>query len=199
MACSLGIGRLHCATIVVAVAMIAVQNTHVQAKPPAQSSSLPAVAAEIGRTPSAAELAAIDIEVLPDGRGLPPGRSTAAEGRQVYTAHCASCHGATGREGPNDLLAGGQGTLATARPVKTVGSYWPYATTLWDYINRAMPFQRPHSLSADEVYGATAYVLFLNGIVGAGDVISATTLPQVQMPNRNGFIGDTRGSELRSR
>lgn len=93
------------------------------------------------------------------------------------------------------MLVGGRGTLDTPRPVKTVGSYWPYATTLWDYINRAMPFQRPHSLTSDEVYGVTAYLLFLNGIVGERDVVSQATLPQVRMPNRNGFIGDTRAQE----
>jgi cytochrome c len=149
----------------------------------------------IGHTPSPAELAALDIDVLPDGRGLPPGRATAEEGKTVYAARCASCHGATGREGPNDLLVGGRDSLTTARPLKTVGSYWPYATTLWDYINRAMPFERPHSLTVPEVYGVTAYVLWLNGLVGERQVISDATLPQVRMPNRDGFIGDTRGRE----
>src|SRR4051794_6635872 len=98
----------------------------------------------VGHAPSADALRAIDIDVLPDGRGLPPGSGTAEQGKPIYEARCASCHGATGREGPNDPLAGGQGTLASPRPVRTVGSYWPYATTVWDYINRAMPFQQPH-------------------------------------------------------
>jgi cytochrome c len=149
----------------------------------------------IGHVPSAETLKSIDIEVMPDGRGLPPGGGTAEQGKVVYTAKCLSCHGATGREGPFDALAGGQSTLATPRPVKTVGSYWPYATTLWDYINRAMPFQQPHSLTSNEVYAVTAYVLSLSGIVGERDVMSQTTLPRVRMPNADGFIPDDRDRE----
>jgi len=146
----------------------------------------------VGRAPAAGELNAIDIEILPDGRGLPPGRGTAAIGRDVYTRRCETCHGPTGREGPQDVLAGGQGSLTTARPQKTVGSYWPYATTLWDYIRRSMPFDHPGTMTVDEVYAASAYVLFLSGIVGERDVLDQTTLPQVQMPNRNGFVADPR-------
>ena len=146
----------------------------------------------VGRTPAAGELNAIDIEILPDGRGLPPGRGTAAIGRDVYARRCETCHGPTGREGPQDVLAGGQGSLTTARPQKTVGSYWPYATTLWDYIRRSMPFDHPGTMTVDEVYAASAYVLFLSGIVGERDVLDQTTLPQVQMPNRNGFVADPR-------
>jgi cytochrome c len=146
----------------------------------------------IGRAPTPSEIAAIDIDVLPDGRGLPPGGNTAAAGRALYASRCASCHGATGSEGPDHVLAGGRGTLATLRPLKTVGSYWPYATTLWDYINRAMPYDRPGSLSADEVYAVTAFVLHLNGIVGERDVISQATLPRVQMPNRDGFVREVK-------
>jgi len=146
----------------------------------------------VGRPPIADELKAIDIEVLPDGRGLPPGRGSAAIGRDVYTRRCETCHGPTGREGPQDVLAGGQGSLTTARPQKTVGSYWQYATTLWDYIRRAMPFDHPGTLTVDEVYAASAYVLFLNGIVNEHDLLDQTTLPQVNMPNRNGFVADPR-------
>ena len=130
--------------------------------------------------------------MLPDGRGLPPGRGSAAIGRDVYTRRCETCHGPTGREGPQDVLAGGQGSLTTARPQKTVGSYWPYATTLWDYIRRAMPFDHPGTMTVDEVYAASAYVLFLNGIVNEHDVLDETSLPQVRMPNRNGFVADPR-------
>ena len=140
-------------------------------------------------------LNAIDIEVLPDGQGLPPGSGAADAGRAVYVAHCSACHGPTGTEGPNDVLAGGQGSLATSRPLKTVGSFWPYATTLWDYINRAMPFAQPRSLAADDVYAVTAYVLFLNGIVTEHQVISQTTLAQVKMPNREGFVPYNRANE----
>lgn len=142
----------------------------------------------VGRTPSADDLKRLDIDVMPDGHGLPTGSGTAEQGRAVYARWCASCHGATGREGPNDILVGGAGTLTTARPLKTVGSFWPYATTLWDYVNRAMPFDRPGSLTADEVYAVTAYVLHLNDIVGAQEMLSERTLPAVKMPNREGFV-----------
>ena len=138
---------------------------------------------------------AIDIDVLPDGQGLPPGSGAADAGRAVYVAHCSACHGPTGVEGPNDVLVGGQDSLKTSRPLKTVGSFWPYATTLWDYINRAMPFAAPRSLSADDVYAVTAYVLYLNGIVTEHQVLSQSTLPEVMMPNRNGFVSDTRANE----
>ena len=103
-----------------------------------------------------------------------------------------TCHGATGKEGPHDVLAGGRGTLASPKPLKTVGSYWPYATTVWDYVNRAMPFDHPGTLTADQVYALTAYLLYINGIVGERDVVSQETLPRVTMPNRNGFIPDPR-------
>jgi cytochrome c len=146
----------------------------------------------VGRAPKPGELQAIDIDVTPDGRGLLSGTSTAAAGKEVYTRRCETCHGPTGKEGPQDVLVGGQGSLATSKPQKTIGSYWPYATTLWDYIRRAMPFDHPGTLTADEIYGATAYLLFLNGIVGERDVIDQTTLPKVAMPNRNGFTGDPR-------
>jgi mono/diheme cytochrome c family protein len=149
----------------------------------------------LGHTARTDALNAIDIEVLPDGQGLPPGSGAADAGRAVYSAHCAACHGPTGTEGPNDVLVGGRGSLTTARPLKTVGSVWPYATTLWDYINRAMPFAEPRSLPADDVYAVTAYVLFLNGIVTEHQVLSESTLAQVKMPNRNGFVPDNRANE----
>jgi cytochrome c len=146
----------------------------------------------LGRAPTADELKAIDIEIMPDGRGLPPGSGTARAGKDVYASRCATCHGPTGREGPQDVLVGGKGTLNTSKPLKTVGSYWPYATTLWDYIRRAMPFDHPGTMSSDDVYAATAYLLFINGIVGESDILDQTTLPRVQMPNRNGFVVDPR-------
>jgi cytochrome c len=160
------------------------------AERPAQSPSF-----GVGRTPTPAELSAIDIEVLPDGRGLPAGRSTAAAGKDVYTRRCVTCHGPTGVEGPQDVLVGGKGSLGAdsgGRPLKTVGSYWPYATSLWDYVRRAMPFEHPGTLTTEEVYGATAYLLFLNGIVNEQDVLSEATLPQIKMPNRDGFVPDPR-------
>jgi len=146
----------------------------------------------VGRPPRPEELMAIDIDVTPDGKGLPPGSSTAAAGKGVYTRRCETCHGPTGKEGPQDILAGGQGSLATSRPLKTVGSYWPYATTLWDYIRRAMPFDHPGTLTTEEIYGTAAYLLFLNGIVGERDVVDQATLPQITMPNRGGFTADPR-------
>jgi len=146
----------------------------------------------VGRAPTAAELRAIDIDVAPDGTGLPAGRGTAAAGKDVYTRRCETCHGPTGKEGPQDVLVGGQGSLSTPTPQKTVGSYWPYATTLWDYIRRAMPFDHPGTLTADEIYAATAYVLFMNGIVGEHDELNQHTLPQLKMPNRRGFVADPR-------
>ena len=146
----------------------------------------------VGHTPTPHQLKQIDIDVSPDGKGLLPGSGTAAKGKDVYTRRCETCHGPTGTEGPQDVIAGGKGSLATAKPQKTVGSYWPYATTLWDYINRAMPFDHPSTLTPDEVYAATAYVLFLNGIVAEQDVLDQKTLPKIMMPNRNGFVPDPR-------
>jgi cytochrome c len=150
----------------------------------------------VGRTPTPQELIAIDIEILPDGHGLPPGSGTAASGKQAYTNRCATCHGPNGTEGPQEVLAGGQGTLkggsSSGRPSKTVGSYWPYATTLWDYVRRAMPFDHPGTLTNDEIYGTTAYLLFLNGVIGENEVMDQTSLPHVKMPNRDGFVADPR-------
>ncbi|HZP47264.1 MAG TPA: cytochrome c [Vicinamibacterales bacterium] len=158
--------------------------------------STPAVAQSptyhVGRAPTADELKKIDIEVLPDGRGLPPGSGTAAAGKAVYTQKCLTCHGPTGKEGPQENIAGGKGSLASSKPVKTVGSYWPYATTLWDYIHRAMPFDHPGTLTDEDVYAVTAYVLFLNDIVREDTVVGQSTLATIQMPNRNGFVADPR-------
>lgn len=147
---------------------------------------------KVGRAPTAEEIKAWDIAIGPDGAELPPGRATAVEGRAVYDTKCAECHGKTGKEGPQDVLVGGRGTLNTDKPLKTIGSYWPYATTVWDFTYRAMPFDKPGSLTPDEVYKATAYVLYLNGIIGENDVIDEKSLPKVTMPNRDGFVSDAR-------
>ena len=129
----------------------------------------------------------MDVSIGPDGAGLPPGSGTATQGAEVYKTKCIACHGPEGANGVNDRLAGGQGTLKSATPVKTIGSYWPYATTVFDYVRRAMPYPAPHSLSDGEVYAVTAYLLHLNGIIGADDAMDATSLPKVKMPNRGGF------------
>jgi cytochrome c len=143
----------------------------------------------LGRAATPDEIAAWDISVGPDGAGLPPGRGTPKEGEAVYAAKCIACHGEKGAGKPNDALAGGIGTLAgEAPPVKTVGSFWPYATTLFDYVRRAMPYPEPKSLSDAEVYAVAAYILHLNGIIGADDAMDAETLPKVRMPNRDGFV-----------
>jgi cytochrome c len=120
---------------------------------------------------------------------LPPGRGTPVEGAAVYAAKCQACHGEKGAGKPNDTLVGGFGTIASDKPaVKTVGSYWPYATTLFDYVRRAMPYNATKSLSNDELYAVSAYLLNLNGVIGNDDVMDAQSLPKVKMPNRDGFI-----------
>lgn len=143
----------------------------------------------LGQPITAQEMAAWDISVGPDGVGLPPGKGTPKEGEAVFAAKCQACHGEKGAGTPNDRLVGGQGTLVGTQPaVKTVGSYWPYATTLFDYVRRAMPLPEPQSLTPDEIYAVSAYILNLNGIIGANDVINAETLPKVKMPNRDSFF-----------
>lgn len=147
-----------------------------------------ALAHDFGRSPTPEEIQQWDIDVRPDGKGLPEGSGTVVHGKLVYEQHCAACHGANGKDGIKDRLAGGQGTLASAKPIKTVGSYWPYATTLFDYIRRAMPYQAPGSLSVDDTYAVSAYILSLNGILPENGRLDKESLPKVEMPNRNGFI-----------
>lgn len=142
----------------------------------------------LGVQATPAQVAARDLSIPPDGSGLPQGSGTAQAGAKVYAAKCIGCHGKDGAGGPNDRLVGGRGTLKDPRPVRTVGSYWPYATTLFDYIRRAMPYPLPHSLSDAEAYALTAYLLYLNGIVKQDDTVDAQTLPQIVMPNRDGFV-----------
>jgi S-disulfanyl-L-cysteine oxidoreductase SoxD len=144
-------------------------------------------------TPASPEiLRAWDIDVAADGAGLPRGRGSVQTGALVYAQRCAACHGAKGEGKPQDRLAGGQGTLATEKPDKTIGSYWPYATTLFDYVRRAMPFNAPQSLSNDEVYALVAYLLYLNGIVSGDAVMDDVSLAATRMPNRDGFVTDPR-------
>jgi len=137
------------------------------------------------------ELAGWNIDVAPDGAGLPPGKGDVAAGRRVYEAKCAHCHGAKGEGKPANRLAGGT-VKPGVTPVKTVGSFWPYATTIYDYVNRTMPWDRPQSLKPDEVYAVTAYILHLSGIVPENTTLDAASLPKVRMPNRDGFIPDPR-------
>jgi cytochrome c len=146
----------------------------------------------LGVAVSAEQIAGMDISVPPSGAGLPPGSGSVKQGEAVYSTKCQACHGEKGAGKPADPLVGGQGTLATTKPMRTVGSYWPYATTLFDYVRRAMPITNPLSLSNDEVYAVTAYVLNVNGIVAADAVMNAQSLPQVKMPNRDGFIDYSR-------
>ena len=152
----------------------------------------------IGRPATPAEIAALDIDVGPDGAGLPPGRGTAADGAPIYAARCAACHGKTGKEGPNDILVGRLPDDAFTfardpRAPKTIGSYWPYATTIFDYVRRAMPPDAPGSLKDNEVYGLVAYLLTLNELIPADAVIDATSLAKVKMPAHDRFVPDTRG------
>lgn len=145
-----------------------------------------------GRPATEAEIAGWNIDVDRDGKSLPPGKGSVQEGRTVFENQCASCHGEKGEGGIGGRLVGGQGTLATSKPVKTVGSFWPYAPTLFDYIRRAMPLNAPQSLTNDEVYAVAAYVFNLNGLVPENATMDAKSLAAMRMPNRNGFVEDPR-------
>lgn len=146
----------------------------------------------IGHLATDREIAGWNIDIGRDGEGLPPGSGSAMEGRKIFEEKCASCHGEKGEGGIGDKLAGGQGTLASAKPVKTVGSFWPYAPTLFDYVRRAMPMNAPQSLSAPEVYALSAYILNLNGLVPDDATLDAKSLAAIKMPNRDGFVPDPR-------
>ena len=151
----------------------------------------------IGRVATAEEIKKIDIDVMPDGRGLPPGRGTVAEGQAIYPAKCQSCHGAGGAGATAERLVGRDSgpnwNFATdPKLVKTVGNYWPYATTLYDYTFRAMPFMQPGTLTPNETYALTAYILSLNKIVPEDAVMDQSTLPKVVMPSRDKFVMDNR-------
>ena len=146
-----------------------------------------------GKDASPAEVAGWDIDIRPDGLGLPPGSATPEDGEMMYEDKCALCHGSFGEGvGRYPVLAGGEGTLTEPRPEKTVGSFWPYASTLWDYIHRAMPFAEPESLSDEEVYAITAYVLYLNDLVDYEFELNQDSLATIEMPNKDGFFFDDR-------
>jgi len=149
-----------------------------------------------GTPASAADISKIDIDVMPDGRGAPPGQGTYAEGKKVYAATCAACHGADMAKPVKGTgaapLRGGRGTLTSGKPKKTVESYWPYASTLFDYTKRAMPFNEPGSMNDNDIYAVVAYILAEGGIISKDTVMNAKALANVKMPNRNGFISDPR-------
>ena len=150
---------------------------------------------ELGRPATPSEIALLDIDVRPDGKGLPAGSGTAASGKLIYAAKCAVCHGKSGVEGLQARLVGAD----TSIRAKTIGNYWPYATTVYDYINRAMPANAPGSLTSDEVYSLTAYLLNANEIISENKIIDAKTLPEIKMPAHDLFISDDRrgGPEIR--
>jgi len=142
---------------------------------------------DLGKPITPAEIAAWDISISPAGAGLPPGSGTPAQGAVIFAQKCAMCHGENARGGTNVALVGG-GPIDRIEAVKTIANFWPYSTTLFDFIRRAMPWQQPRTLGNDEVYALTAYILAENKLIGAGEVMNARTLPQVKMPNRDGFI-----------
>ncbi|HKA34661.1 MAG TPA: cytochrome c [Candidatus Binatia bacterium] len=146
-----------------------------------------AQAPNLGKSIDPAEIAAWDISILPDGTGLPPGRGTPAQGAAVYLQKCFMCHGENGKGGVNAALVGG-GPVTGIDSGKTIANFWPYSTTVFDYIRRAMPWQQPRSLTNDEVYALTAYIFALNKLIGENDEMNADTLPKIKMPNRDGFI-----------
>ena len=185
-------------SLIAAISVIAI-GASVSALAQARATARPADSARlgIGRAATADEIKALDIDVMPDGRGLPAGRGTVAEGATIYAEKCASCHGKTGEGASFERLvatdAGKNFDFATnAKLPRAVGNYWPYATTLYDYTFRAMPFMQPGTLSANETYSLVAYILALNKIVPEDAVMDASTLPKVKMPARDRFVMDNR-------
>ena len=177
----------------IGVAVVALATAYASAKQGAPRPG-PPPRLGLGRAATAAEIKAWDIDVMPDGEGLPPGSGTPAGGAKIYARKCAACHGPSGTEGPFDRLVGRDQAL-----VRTIGNYWPYATTVYDYVQRAMPLSAPGSLTPDEVYSLVAYLLWRNEIIAETAVIDARTLPRVVMPARDRFVVDDRrgGPEIR--
>jgi S-disulfanyl-L-cysteine oxidoreductase SoxD len=179
---------------VIGVATIVAQNapaastTHRKTVPAAPPRKVAPKSPGLGVPATAAQIESADVSIGPDGAELPPGSGTPAQGEAIFNTKCIACHGPQGSGTVNDQLVGGQGTLTSTAPIKTIGSYWPYATTVFDYVRRAMPYPTPHSLSDQEVYALTAYLLSLNGVIAKDAVMDAKTLPQVHMPNRGNFI-----------
>jgi len=187
------------ARLAVAVAMCAIGSSLTAARQAPQSKTPERFG--IGRAATPEEIAAWDIDVRPDGVGLPPGSGTPGDGTTIYAAKCSGCHGKTGREGPNDRLVGrlpndtlvGGGPIERLDSVRTIKNFWPYSTTVFDYIRRAMPPDAPGSLKDNEVYALTAYLLYLNDLVSLDATVDATSLPKVKMPARDRFVPDPRG------
>jgi cytochrome c len=156
----------------------------------------------IGTAATAEEIATRNIDIMPDGEGLPEGSGSVAEGRKVYERACLQCHGVEGQGGSVAALAGGRAVAPTAMAADraithTIGNYWPWATTLFDYTRRAMPYDRPGSLSDDEVYAVTAYMLYLNELVDSDTRLDAASLPRISMPARPFFRPDGRSAGIR--
>ncbi len=174
--------KLACAACVLGVALFTTATSHAEDF------------TDIGRAVTAEEITGWDIDVRPDGKGLPAGQGSVETGEEVYMERCAHCHGEFGYGGGSRYpqLVGGEDTLTTEDPRKTIGSYWPYASTLFDYIKRAMPFGEAQTLSNDEVYALSAFLFNINGIIEDDAVMNAQTLPAVVMPNADGFIDDNR-------
>lgn len=183
-----------------AVLTIALTATLVPAALWAKDDQKPAGFWGFGEPATAEQIAGWDIDVRPDGTGLPPGSGSVEDGEMLYEDKCAECHGSFGEgEGRHPALAGGEGSLQDERPNKTVGSYWPHASTLWDYIHRAMPFREPQSLADDEVYAISAYVLYLNELVEDDFVLTQDNLASIVMPNVDSFIPEERPNTLNKR
>lgn len=147
---------------------------------------------QLGRKITERDITSWNIDVSPSGAGLPAGSGSVSQGKAVYESRCAACHGMKGEGKPADRLVGGVGSLKSGKPVKTVGSFWPHASIIYDYVFRSMPYDRPQSLTPNEVYAVTAYLLHLNGIVEVSATLDAASLPKVRMPNRDGFVDDSR-------
>jgi mono/diheme cytochrome c family protein len=179
---------------IAALVLAGMASVSAQAPRPSAAASRPAVpqGPGLGVPATDALIASWDVSIPPDGTGLPAGSGTVAQGAQIFNTKCIACHGPEGAGSVNDRLVGGQGTLTSATPVKTIGSYWPYATTLFDYVRRAMPLTAPQSLSNEDVYAVCAYVLYLNGLVPESAVIDGKALTALRMPNRDGFVADPR-------
>lgn len=184
-------------TSMVGVAIFGAVSQQVAAESVAALPDQPTVP-RLGRPAGESHLAAATPTIYPDGEGLPAGQGDVATGQAVYARACAACHGSDGRGATADALAGGEMPLDAETPDKVIGTYWPYATTLFDFIRRAMPLSAPKSLSDNEVYAVTAYLLFLNGVVGDATILDAAALAAIRMPNRDGFIWIDVPPELRA-